>query len=902
MNKKFLSAILFGALMVTSTGTFVSCKDYDDDIENLQTQIDKLATKEDMTSQIASLQSALSAAAAEASAAKTAAQNALDKATASEKAAAQAALDAAAAKTEAIKAAQEEVAKVKAELEASVDAKFEANKKELAATIAKLTEKVEELTGYTTEMLTGLQIQNVSGYSPAMNLNYATVKIVYPEGLAENGKKKYDKTSWVFGEGMTGAFTLKNGDVNTTKSTILVKADPVNAVIAAENLSLINTKNVDVDDYVTYSANPYTGLLRQNQSRSAIGGTGLYAVGVQLKKNMTSEDFEKFDKLVISGNNHAYNVDQCDGNHNYYKYALAVNDYAKERSVTTGWDITMHVKKEQKAENIDSNSYLYSSARHANKVFTDNIFNYNNSTANDNASDMDEWAFPVVKDEAFELEVGSTGGRVMASYVVVDYDNELLSVTDKAALKGITVSGVNNVTTDNYHALTVSGTYATGVPVPLKLVTVDYTGNIEVNVFWVKAGEPALMTAAFSVTPSTNVANPTAWVAESTMEEFKIPAGATKYTLEFVVGETNHQNATNFKEANTIAKINNGVLNLYESDKITKTTDVSKVAYAKFVGALNLQVMREDKAYEGQIKFYNATGTFLGANNITVKKVLPTTIPAGLSAKENAINNGVLTVYPIAVEGKGEFALANAFNFENGLANDVNLSFNAPSLTDWPYYASFTDRKIVNIPASIISADAKFPTTVVYNYGDIKYHPEGHGVSEPDDCKVTWATTFDIKFNCYPVDCTYSWFNTPVVYYKESVVLDGHARKADGTITEKRNVIKVLDPYAKEVNAFSTVEDNPWLIWAQTLNTYSIELWTNGDKTKVNEFHTAAWAFDNANGGKVVINLTKQSTDVVLSGDVEISVMIKIQDKFTDHVHYVPALKYTMKKDHVVAE
>ena len=27
MNKKFLSAILFGALMVTSTGTFVSCKD-----------------------------------------------------------------------------------------------------------------------------------------------------------------------------------------------------------------------------------------------------------------------------------------------------------------------------------------------------------------------------------------------------------------------------------------------------------------------------------------------------------------------------------------------------------------------------------------------------------------------------------------------------------------------------------------------------------------------------------------------------------------------------------------------------------------------------------------------------------------------------------------------------------
>ena len=50
MNKKFLSAILFGALMVTSTGTFVSCKDYDDDID----RIDKELTE--LKSQIAALQ------------------------------------------------------------------------------------------------------------------------------------------------------------------------------------------------------------------------------------------------------------------------------------------------------------------------------------------------------------------------------------------------------------------------------------------------------------------------------------------------------------------------------------------------------------------------------------------------------------------------------------------------------------------------------------------------------------------------------------------------------------------------------------------------------------------------------------------------------------------------------
>lgn len=40
MRKKYLSALMFGALLLASAGTFTSCKDYDDDIKGLQTQID----------------------------------------------------------------------------------------------------------------------------------------------------------------------------------------------------------------------------------------------------------------------------------------------------------------------------------------------------------------------------------------------------------------------------------------------------------------------------------------------------------------------------------------------------------------------------------------------------------------------------------------------------------------------------------------------------------------------------------------------------------------------------------------------------------------------------------------------------------------------------------------------
>ena len=45
MRRKFISAILFGLLMVAPTSTFVSCEDYDDDIKNLQTQIDANKTE-----------------------------------------------------------------------------------------------------------------------------------------------------------------------------------------------------------------------------------------------------------------------------------------------------------------------------------------------------------------------------------------------------------------------------------------------------------------------------------------------------------------------------------------------------------------------------------------------------------------------------------------------------------------------------------------------------------------------------------------------------------------------------------------------------------------------------------------------------------------------------------------
>ena len=185
MNKKFYGTLLLGTLLLGST--IVSCKDYDDDIDNLQNQITQLATKADMQSEVSKLQSAVATAQAaaenKAAAAEQAAKDAAAKAQAAADAAAKAqgtadaaatvealnkvAADAAAAAkaAEDAKAAAEAKA---AELEAQlaelqalaatlVSTKdFEAAKKELNDKYAELAAKIGETTG--TTGLTALQV------------------------------------------------------------------------------------------------------------------------------------------------------------------------------------------------------------------------------------------------------------------------------------------------------------------------------------------------------------------------------------------------------------------------------------------------------------------------------------------------------------------------------------------------------------------------------------------------------------------------------------------------------------------------------------------------------------------------------------------------------------------------
>lgn len=138
MKKRFFNALILGAVLL-STGAVTSCKDYDDDINNLQSQIDKLQALEQLKTDVATLSTAVDAAksdAAKALADAAKAQSTADNAATKEQLAdLQKAVDAANA---AAQKAQNDLAAAQANLEALIAKK--ADKTDLDAANAKIAE------------------------------------------------------------------------------------------------------------------------------------------------------------------------------------------------------------------------------------------------------------------------------------------------------------------------------------------------------------------------------------------------------------------------------------------------------------------------------------------------------------------------------------------------------------------------------------------------------------------------------------------------------------------------------------------------------------------------------------------------------------------------------------------
>ena len=323
MNKKFLSAVLFGALMVSSTGTFVSCKDYDDDIEELWGAVN--GGKEDLSKKVSALetsvsdlQSAQTKLEAEIAAAK---KEAADAKAAADQAAADAADAKAAAlqaEKNAIEAAKAEIAKVKEELVKMIQNNQGASEEDIKAieseiaTIkgditaltaaykgadAEILDKLSKVEGVLGERITNLEAdvktnkEEIGKLQSALKLQQDALD-AYKEAT---GKELGDvKTKLEACEKAVEA--LQGFDVAETKAAIEQLKNDYKKI--AEEITKINT-NLDVLSSAIYTGVTHVSLVNSESNNQGEDKWNLNFESVLIQKNIFGDEWT-LDKTIAN--------------------------------------------------------------------------------------------------------------------------------------------------------------------------------------------------------------------------------------------------------------------------------------------------------------------------------------------------------------------------------------------------------------------------------------------------------------------------------------------------------------------------------------------------------------------------------------------------------------------------
>lgn len=364
MNRtKFLSSVLVAAVLAT-TSVFVSCKDYDDDIQNLQAQIDKAALK----SEIEALQTQLATVSANAESAQKKAEEALtkanaavtadqlaavkaiaeqagkDAATAIQKAsdASNAAADAAAAARAAQDAADQAVAaaadgtKALEEIgklgqtyvtTAALSEQLEALKKELEqggevspGQVGNYKAAIDELYQAVTSVSLYTSATANYKYGAGTHGHYA---VVFPYAYEKGTKFPLDEYKYMVDD----QYVFTQDNRATLNYELMIRVSPTNAKLSAEMLSLINSQGVELDKELV-SVEKIEPFDEEVMTRAASSASGLWTVTLKLKDGYDENDFraqvEKDNRNIV--------------------FAIAVNNTSlggDDRRVVSEYDVTV---------------------------------------------------------------------------------------------------------------------------------------------------------------------------------------------------------------------------------------------------------------------------------------------------------------------------------------------------------------------------------------------------------------------------------------------------------------------------------------------------------------------------------------------------------------------------------
>ena len=764
MRKKYLSALLFGALLFASAGTFTSCKDYDDDISNLQTQVDKLATKEDMEAKLTQMQTAVTEAQTSAQEALSTAKEALDAAQQAGDAEAIANLETKIADQEkriaALEDALGDIDALKEEIQNSVNGQIEAFRTEMD----ELIKKVEDLVGKLADMVTSVELV----YSNSLQDKDYGEELSFSTAIEQEN---------VFSKDINNAITFTDGKQVQTGDKFVVRVSPTNAVLTPDMISFVNSKGENLDEFLKVSkVEKYNGLLSRAENNN-----GLWEVSVELQ-NYNKDAFNQTTVTKVNGTD------------KHILFAVQVNNTlstAETREVISAYDITMDWSDYKPANQlqyfVDATNvnqinnrygkvtglteYTWNAKGPATAAITKDSDINVTPDANDDRSAKD-YAL-AVQGEPFTVSLTEKSSdskvqvpaNIRAMYVVLDKDYAYeSSPSELNAWEGYTYTGLNTVVEGSSLQITINSDKAINDIIGFRVFAVNYDGTLvdpDGKAFYVKVGDQAQdwNAAKTVVTPSANAAD--AVIATQSAKE---NVTLTKLTGAATLDWTTNKIGNNNQVFNAYFVDAQGTV-LFSTDKkssVASVKDFSKVAKVYTIPTINnWTTYEDDKIYNGELKIMNGDGFVLATLNVSMTKVLPTALPEGFTFKDKQVINGVYNCYMIADNwaakqaSTGSMPIENFINFGKGQPGQYDVTF-AASTTENNKPASITvdGTGDIVVDKSYIDNKTEHETTIVYNYGKISSKKNAKG--EYEDVTIA-AATIKTVYCCFYKEDVHTW-------------------------------------------------------------------------------------------------------------------------------------------------
>ena len=791
MNKKYLSVILFGALMLGSTGTFTSCKDYDDDINNLQEQIDKLATKEDMEAKLSQMQAAIDAA-------KATAEDALAKA---EAAGDSKEIEALKARVQALEDAAIDVEALKAEIKASVDTQLDAFRTEMNT----LIQKVEGLVGKLADMVTSVELV----YSFTADQQVSKPELSFTTAIEQDN---------VFEEGIANAIHFKKGNQRQTPSTFIVRVSPANAVLTPEMISLVNSQGENLDDMLTVtSVKKYNGLLTR-----AAENSGLWEVEVQL----TTYDEKEFNaKTQTKVNNTPKQI----------LFAAQVNNTLAEetasRYVTSSYDLTLAWNEYKPANGLNyfvndenvkkiNNRYSFNGCASLPKYNGKDdpyeelkwkgntaVAGTKDNTAGDTNDDRHLLkAYPAVQGSDIVISLADDNDEapdnIRAMYVTLDYEKNAVesAPSEWNAWNSYKYTGLNTVVEGTELTITINPGEGQSIIhdfIGFRVYAVNYDGTLvdpDGKAFYVKVGNPAEDWNAVS----TVIIPDAKWSTNPNQEKSAAEAltSLTKLTAPTKATWLDEEGKAPIFNAYFVDADGKPVYDTKNPTAWPDKYDFTKVAKVYTMPTFDGTTgktwadIKDNKAYNGTLTISNADGFVLATINVSMTKQLPTA-PEGFSVKTNQLDEkGVYNCYlvpndwtaPNAVNGTMD--MDHVFNWGTGLPAQYVISFAEAAMDNNNKLVANNVKgdKDLEVAKNFIDNTKQHATTVSYNFGKIS--------SEAKDAQgqiieyLVEVETFPTVFNCI-YNTTYSWHWGTIEEIAKAYGNEWAKKNADGSYKYK---------------------------------------------------------------------------------------------------------------------